>query len=363
MKKNKILFIANHRPNRSPNQRFRFEQYLPYLEENGFECRLSYLISETDDPIFYSKGNYFGKLLVLFKSFIIRTKDVLSAKNYDIIFIVREALMTRHTIFERLFAKSGAKLVFDFDDAIWLPTISAGNQGLSWLKNAGKTSQIISLCDMVFAGNRYLADYALQFNSNVKIIPTTIDTDLFKRIPVERKDHKICIGWSGSFTTIEHFEYGISVLKAIKEKYGDHICFEVVGDASYRNDELGIQGVAWNREEEIATISAFDIGIMPLPDDEWTRGKCGFKGLLYMAFEVPSILSPVGVNKEIIQDGLNGFLADGTDEWVRKLSLLIESPELRKKLGQAGRATVIERYSVISQRDNYVNYLNEVLTI
>ena len=362
MRKTKILFIANHRPNRSPNQRFRFEQYLHYLQEHGFECRISYLISEADDAKFYSKGNYISKLFILLKSFVIRTKNVLSAKDYDIIFIVREALMTRHTLFERLFAKSGAKLVFDFDDAIWLPAISDANRSLSWLKNPSKTSKIIRLCDMVFAGNRYLADYASQFNSNVKLIPTTIDTDVFKRIAVKKDDSKICIGWSGSFSTIEHFNYGIPALKAIKAKYGEKVYFKVVGDANYQNKELGIQGIAWSREDEIALISSFDIGIMPLPDNEWTKGKCGFKGLMYMAFEVPAIMSPVGVNKEIIQDGINGFLADTTEEWIQKLSLLIESEELRKKLGLAGRATVVEKYSVTSQRDNYVNYLNKVLS-
>ncbi len=359
----RILFIASHRLDRAPGQRYRFEQYFSYLQKHGFECKLSHIISEKDDKTFYAKGNYISKLFIFLKSIIIRTKDVITAPRYDIIFIFREALMTKHTFFERKFAKSGAKLVFDFDDAIWLPTVSSGNQRLSWLKNAGKTSDIISLCNMVFAGNRYLADYASQYCSNVKVIPTTIDTDLYKRVDAAKDNDRICIGWSGSFTTIEHFEYGIPFLKAIKAKYGDRIYFKVVGDATYHNAELGTQGIAWDKEQEIAVISSFDIGIMPLPDDEWTKGKCGFKGLLYMTFEVPAVMSRVGANKEIIQDGENGFLADGVEEWVQKLSLLIESAELRKKLGQAGRVIVIEKYSVISQRDNYVKYLNEVLTI
>jgi len=358
----KILFIASHRLDRAPGQRYRFEQYFSYLEKHGFECKLSYVISKKDDKKFYAKGNYVSKLLIFFKSIIIRTKDALAAPKYDIIFIFREALMTKHIFFEKLFAKSGAKLVFDFDDAIWLPTVSAGNERLSWLKDAGKTPYIISLCNMVFAGNRYLADYASDYCNNVKVVPTTIDTDLYKKIDVPKMDDRVCIGWSGSFTTIEHFEYGLPYLKAIKKKYGDKVYFKVVGDATYLNEELGIQGIAWNKEEEIAVISSFDIGIMPLPDDEWSKGKCGFKGLLYMSFEVPAVMSAVGVNKEIIQDRVNGFLATDMEEWVDKLSLLIESAELRKKLGKAGRATVIEKYSVISQRDNYVKYLNEVLT-
>ena len=100
---------------------------------------------------------------------------------------------------------------------------------------------------------------------------------------------------------------------------------------------------------------------MPLPDTEWTRGKCGFKGLTYMALGLPAVMSPVGVNTEIVEDGVNGFLAGSEDAWVEKLSMLIEQPALRTTLGAKGRETVIARYSVASQRDNYVGYFNEVL--
>ncbi len=355
----KILFIASHRKDRSPSQRFRYEQYLGFLQNNGFGCEISFLISEKDDQFFYRPGNAFKKLIVIFKSIIKRFKDVRRAKNFDIVFIQREAFMTGSAFFEKRFSKK-TKVVFDFDDSIWLLDTSAANQKWEWLKDDKKTSRIISYSNLVFAGNQYLADYARKFNKNVTIIPTTIDTNEYKRISLPGNG-KVCIGWSGSITTIKHFEYALPFLKRLKKKYGEKISIRVIGDADYRNEELDITGIGWNKKDELKELSSFDIGIMPLPDDEWAKGKCGLKGLQYMALEIPTIMSPVGVNTEIISDGNNGFLATTEDEWFDKLFALIESAELRKQLGSAARKTVEDRYSVESQKNNYLNHFHELL--
>lgn len=354
-----VLFIAPHRPDRNPSQRFRFEQYISYLEANGWECELLYIITEEDDAKFYKPRNYFSKLKVFLKSRQRRKQHAKSAKDFDIVFVQREAFMTGSIRFERLFKESGAKLVFDFDDSIWLPNVSDANKRLNFLKNPEKTSKIIEMSDMVFAGNDYLREYALKFNQNVKLVPTTIDTDY--HVPQAKSSGKIIIGWTGSATTIQHFKHAIPVLKKIKERYGDRVEFKVIGDADYRNDELGITGIAWTKEREIAELVEIDLGIMPLPDDEWAKGKCGLKGLQYMALGIPTVMSPVGVNSEIIADGDNGFLAASDDEWESKLIQLIENTDLRTKLGEAGRKTVVERYSVIANRDKYLKYFAEVI--
>jgi len=357
----KILFIAAHRPNRSPSQRYRFEQYFCFLNENGYEYELSYIIDKRDDAIFYSKGSLFNKLLIVLKSIAKRLNDIKRANNFDIIFIQREAFMMGTTFFEKSFSKTKAKLVFDFDDSIWLMDTSNANIKWEWLKSTEKTSKIISYSHLIFAGNNYLADYAKQFSRNVKILPTTIDTAFHKRPQPYTNNSKICIGWSGSITTIKHFQNIIPVLKKIKEKYGDTVFFKVMGDATYENKELDIDGIAWSNETEVEVLSSFDIGIMPLPNDQWVKGKCGLKGLSYMSLEVPTIMSNIGVNPEIIEDGINGFLADSKEEWFDKISLLIESFELRKKLGENARKTVIERYSTESQKYNLLNSFNELL--
>lgn len=355
----KVLFIASHRPDRNPGQRFRFEQYFDHLRENGYDCHLSFIINANDDKVLYARGKYLHKALLGLKAALKRGSDALSGNRYDIIFIFREAFFTGSTLFEKLFARSRAKLIFDFDDAIWHFDVSEANKKLGFLKNPGKTAQIISRVDLVFAGNRYLADFARHYNEHVVIIPTTIDTDLYIPGPFNQ-GREVCIGWSGSITTIRHFQIVVPALKKIREKYGDQVRFKVIGDGAYRNPELGIQGIAWSKDDELKELRAIDIGIMPLPDDEWSRGKCGLKGLQYMALEIATVMSPVGVNSEIIRDGENGMLASGEDEWVQKLSQLIDDQALRRRLGQAGRQTVLEGYSVHAQKNNYLRYFDSL---
>jgi hypothetical protein len=175
----KILFLVAHRPGRSPGQRFRFEQYLEYLKQNGFECHISFLIDEHDDQVFYSAGRYLQKARFLVKSLLHRWRDISNIRNYDIVFLYREAHMLGITWFEKSIKKAGVKMLVDFDDSIWLKDVSNGNRNLAFLKRPEKTNTIVALCDGVIVGNKYLADYARQYNQNVFIIPTTIDTDYY----------------------------------------------------------------------------------------------------------------------------------------------------------------------------------------
>ncbi len=352
----RILIIVHHRKQRSPGQRFRIEHYLPLLEEQGYEIIFSNILSEKDDRIFYSKGRYFSKLIIVFKSFFHRLKDLKIAKNCEFVFVYREAFMLGTTYFEKRFAKSGAKLIFDFDDAIWLNDTSAGNQKLSWLKKPSKTAKICKYSHLVITGNRYLANYALKYNSNVKIIPTTIDTHYHFKNMFSKKE-KICIGWTGTQTTLKHFESAIAALKKIKKKYWDKVYFKIIADVEDWDNELGIKPVKWTKESEIKELEEFDIGIMPLPDNEWTRGKCGFKGLQCMSMGIPVVMSPVGINKEIISHGDNGFLCETEEEWITSLSAIINSPELREKIGRKARQTVIQKYSVEAWEEKAINTL------
>ncbi len=356
----RILFIASHRPERSPNQRFRFEQYLQHLEANGFQCEVSHLVEASDDAFLYRPGHLWDKLLFVRRSILKRRRDVARSDRFDIVFICREALMTRSTSFERAFRKRGARIVYDFDDSIWLSNVSDANRRWAWMKDPDKTARIIALADLVFAGNAYLADYARRHNPRVTIVPTTIDTEEYRPVPVHREG-PVTIGWSGSITTIQHFQHALPFLERLKERFGDRVAFRVIGDGTYREPSLGIQGMPWRKETELQDLAGIDIGIMPLPDDEWTKGKCGLKGLQYMGLGLPTIMSPVGVNSEIIQDGVNGYLATDTDEWVRKIGWLVEDADLRSRLGAEARRTVEEHYSVHAWRDRYLTLFNNLI--
>ena len=236
-KTKKVLLILPHRIDRSPGQRFRIEQYLKFLEQNGYEFTVSNIISKEDDKIFYNAGHYFSKFRIFFNSFLHRLKDVKRANDFDIIFIYREAIMLGNTYIERKVSKSKAKIIFEFDDSIWLNDVSDGNKNLKWLKRPSKTKTICKYSDTIFAGNAYLANFAAKYNSNVKIIPTTIDTD-YHLSKNKKSSDKICIGWTGTSTTLKHLEFALPVLKKIKAKYGDKIIFKVIVNVPYEIENL-----------------------------------------------------------------------------------------------------------------------------
>lgn len=358
--KKKILFLVAHRLGRSPGQRFRFEQYLDYLGQNGFECHISNLIDERDDADFYAKGKYLAKFRIFIKSFWRRLQDLRRLKEYHAVFLYREAFMLGNIFFEKAIHRRHVPMILDFDDSIWLHDVSIGNKNLGWLKDPLKTEKIIRLCDLVIVGNQYLADYALRYNPNVHVIPTTIDTDYYVPGANSKPENSVCIGWTGSTTTLKHFSLATGFLERLKEKYKEGLSFRLIADRPYENSIEGLEFVKWRKESEVKDLLHIDIGIMPLPDDAWSRGKCGFKGLQYMSLEIPAVLSPVGVNKDIITDGENGFLASTTEEWFDILCRLIESPELRKQIGKRGRQTVVERFSFDSQKERYISLLNTV---
>lgn len=357
--KRSILFIVQHRFNRSGGQRFRCEQYLPFLQQAGFEWEYSpLLINEQEDLDFYRQGNYIKKLLLLMKGLFRRTRDVLRASRYDIVFVYREAFMTGTTIFERLLKRSGAKLVFDFDDAIWNFDVSDGNKNLGWLKRPAKVNELIGMADLVLAGSAPLALHARRYSANVEVVPSVLDLTKYRIDTVcNRNGFPVTIGWCGSVTTIKHFTTIIPVLLVLKNRYGDRIKFSLYGVNGYTCSALGIRSIPFHPDTEVAEIAAFDIGIMPLPDNEWTRGKCGMKGLQYMSLGIPAVMQAVGANLDIICNGENGYLAGSETEWFNKLSALIESATLREKLGLAGRKTIEEFYSVDAQAKLYVNRL------
>ncbi len=335
--------------------------------------------------MFYHPGNYVKKAGVIFRSFFIRWKDLQRAKHFDLVFIQREALLIGSSWFEKQFYKRH-KVIFDFDDSIWLLDTSPENKKFEFLKDPGKTRRNITHAHAVIAGNAFLADYANRFNPSVYIIPTTIDTELHKPVPSmqgattthlphagdcaiphsaishdTQHDKKIVIGWSGSISTIKHFELAVPALKKLQERYPGKTEIHVIGQGSYTHPGLEIVSKHWSAATEVENLQAFDIGIMPLPDDEWVKGKCGLKGLSYMACGVATVMSPVGVNTDIIQHNTNGLLASTNEEWFEALSYLIENPAIRAKLGLAGRQTVVEKYSVEANKHKYLSVLKSLI--
>lgn len=356
-----VLILCDHRPKRSPSQRYRFEQYLPYLKEQGFNFTWSFLLSEKDDAIFYTPGKFVKKVLILLKSFFIRWKDSRRFKNFDIIFIQREASFLGTSYFEKRAFKSGAYVIFDFDDSIWLSDTSPGNKKWEFIKKPEKFFKNVANAHLVIAGNAYLAEKAKPYNSNTIIIPTTIDTSIHIPKPELRNKFPLTIGWSGSISTIKHFETLVPILVRIKQRYGEKVKFKLIGDRHYKNEKLEITALDWKEETEVDELNTFDIGIMPLPEDEWSEGKCGLKGLSYMACGVSTIMAQVGVNRKIIRHGTNGFLSENDYEWYNLICELVETKWLRQELGEAARETVVSKYSVEANKHLYLEAFKKAI--
>lgn len=337
-------------------QRFRFEQYFQILEVSGYKIKTqSFFSSHHQWRLFYSHGSTVAKAFYLSCGTIKRCFGLTICPWFDYIFIHREVAPIGPPIFEWLFTKAfQKKIIYDFDDTIWL-TDKVNEQKIEkWLRWRGKVGLICKWSYRVSCGNAYLAAYSRQFNSNTHINPTTIDTNQKhnRTKPLAAKTF-LTIGWTGSHSTLKYL-LGLEKILAQLEAKFEQIRFLVIADKRPPLELKRLDFIYWNRQTELEDLLKMDIGVMPLPDDEWTKGKCGFKALQYMALEIPAVASPVGVNNEIITHGINGFLCKTDEEWFDCLERLINDPILRNKIGAEGRKKVMSNYSVTSNASNFL---------
>ncbi|MEK6281554.1 MAG: glycosyltransferase family 4 protein [Acidobacteriota bacterium] len=355
----RLLAIVPSLYNTSPGQRFRLEQWEPHLRALGVEITYESFEDEALHDVLYKPGNMLRKLRLIARAFGCRAALLRKLGNYDVVYIFREAALFGPPIFERLIHRAGVPMIFDFDDAIFVPYVSPSNGYLSYLKFAAKTRTICRLSTHVMVGNPYLAEYARQANERVQIVPTTIDTEKYGMGPQGCPTDLPVIGWSGSFSTVQHLDSLRGALQRLAKQ--ERFRLRVIGTHNYELEGVDVEALPWRAATEVEDLRRIDIGIMPLPDDQWSRGKCGLKALQYMALGIPTICSSVGVNSDIVHDSINGFLAATEDEWVAKLKQLLRSAELRARLGAAGRATVESKYSAAVQAPRVYEILRSVI--
>ncbi|HMO80751.1 MAG TPA: glycosyltransferase family 4 protein [Pyrinomonadaceae bacterium] len=289
-----------------------------------------------------------------------RRRNLLNrVKDYDLVYVFREAALLGPAWFERRIAASGVPMIFDFDDAVFVKYKSPTNGYLSHLKFPGKTATTVRLSAHVMAGNSFLERYSRKYNQNVTVIPTTIDTDKYKPVEKAEAQNVVTIGWSGSHSTVQHLDTLRDTLQELAKNKNFRL--RVIGTPEYELTGVKTESIRWRSETEVLDLKKIDIGIMPLPNDEWSMGKCGLKALQYMALGLPTVCSSIGVNKDIIRDAENGFLADSKNEWIDKLSRLLDSAQLRKTLGSKARATVEEKYSARSQAPRVYQLFKETI--
>jgi len=351
----KILFLIPYPVGESPSQRFRFEQYFDALAASGHTFRIHTFFSAAGWNVLYSKGNSLGKILAVAAGFLRRLRTLLSLGSFDIVFIHREAAPFGPPVFEFLITRVfGKKVIYDFDDAIWMtdkPSEGSFDRMIRWRSKVGT---ICRWSYKVSCGNEFLCNYASTFNANVVLNPTTIDTGYHKPMP-KPAGQPVVVGWTGSHSTLKYLDEIIPALEILDNKFPS-ITFLVIANSKASIPSLrSVRNITWKKETEIQDLAKIDIGVMPLPNDEWSKGKCGFKALQYMAMEIPAIVSPVGVNSTIIDDDHNGMICTTTEQWVSALEKLVADAQLRKALGIEGRKKVIASYSVLSNTSNFLS--------
>jgi glycosyltransferase involved in cell wall biosynthesis len=348
----KLFLLIPYPVKESPSQRFRFEQYFPLLTTAGITYRYQSFWDLRAWRMLYKKGHTVQKVMGFVRGVLRRMFVPFLILSYDMVFIHRETMPVGPPMLEWFIARVlRKKIIYDFDDAIWLPNTSDANSIAARIKWHSKVAAICQWSYKVSCGNAYLADYARQFTPHVVINPTTIDTDHLHNpalYPPQPPRTVTTIGWTGSHSTLKYLDDIVPVLQTLEARHGNSIEFVVIADKAPTLALKHFRFVPWRKEQEAQDLLQIDIGIMPLSDDIWAKGKCGFKALQYMALEIPAVIAPVGVNTEIVDQGENGFLCSTPPEWMDALEVLIKHKDQRRRMGEKGREKVLRAYSVRS---------------
>lgn len=354
----RVLALVPYALGTAPSQRYRLEQWAPQLSTTGVELVLQPFADPALSAILHRPGRMLRKAWLMAAAFRRRVRLMHARPACNAAVVHRAACLAGPPIVERWLHARGVPLVYDFDDAIFLLHAAAANRRLAWLKTPGKTGTICKLVDHVVVCNSFLEAYAREHNSRVSVIPSSIDTGAYKpKAPRAKKC--VVVGWMGSSTSQTYLEEASAMLRALLR--ARPVELRVVSD---RRPEL--PGVLhtwheWSAEREVEELAEFDVGIMPMPDDDWARGKCAFKALQYMAMGIGTVAAAVGTNREIIQHGQNGLLAREPQEWLDCILALVDDTERRRCLGEAGRRTVEERFSMHASADAFGRVLRTVV--
>lgn len=335
-------------PRAGASSRYRVYQFVDRLAELGIRLDVRPFHDDATFARLYQPGRLPGKMIDFTRGAVRRWRGLDAAGRYDACFVHRELWpFVGQVALERLIARQ-PRCVYDFDDAMFLPNVSPAHRTFARLKPTDQCEWFVRRARGVAAGNAWLAEWSRARRPNasaesVEVIPTAVDTIAWAP-KARRSSGPPRLVWIGSHTTVHYLE---PLKPALRRLAGEHPGLElhVIGG---RFEASGVRVIEheWKLEDEVAQVASCDIGLAPLPDDDWSRGKCGLKLLLYMSLGLPAVASPVGVNLEMVRDGDNGRLATSPDDFATAISALMASPAERARMGDAARATVERCYSV-----------------
>lgn len=342
----KVLVLTTNTVNMAC-PRFRIHQYIPLLREHGVHLDIRPFLTPKIEELLYQKGRLHEKTSGLLLAACRRLADLPAAVNADLVYVLREACLIGPAIVE-WFARRVARkpLVFDLDDPLWERYDSPTHGRLAMLlKMPEKTMTLFRLASRIVAGNEYVAAFARRFNPRTSIIPTVVDTDIFRE-PSRREVERIpTIGWVGSHSTLQHLEPILPALAQAARQVRFRLQITGAG-REIAMPSVEVRNQAWRLESEVESFQSIDIGLYPLTEDSWSIGKSAFKAVQYGACGVPCIGSPVGAVSSMIQHGRTGLLAESLQAWIDAVVTLVKSPELRLSMGAEARKMVESHYSL-----------------
>jgi glycosyltransferase involved in cell wall biosynthesis len=354
----KLLVLAPN-PSSAASTRFRLEQFFPALRRSGIEPVLRPFLDEPGFAALYRRGAPVNKLGGALRAVCGRVLDLVRAIGAGAVLVHREAALVGPPVFEWLLARGlGRALIFDLDDAVWVPYASPtyGAALSRLLKAPGKTHFTMGVSARIIAGNGHIADYARRFNRHVEIIPTVVDTDEFR--PAPRNNPVPVLGWIGSHSSLRYLRAIVPALQRLARIR--RFVLRVVG-GRLEAPGIDVENPSWTLEREVSHFQSLDVGLYPLVEDSWSVGKSGFKAVQYMACAVPVVASPVGVTSDMIRDGDNGFLAADEDAWVEHLRRLIDDAALRRRIGEVGRQEAVIRWSLAAHTPRFVELVRATI--
>lgn len=341
----------------APSQRFRVELFFPLLDEHGYRYELMSFLDRSGWGILYKPGKGINKSWNLIKGFLRRVVHLFRSVNADFVFIHREATPVGPPVFEWLLAKLfRKKIIYEFDDAIWIP----GGEKISFMKKfmkaAWKVKYITRWSYKVVGGNDFLCDFARKYNKQVVKIPTVVDTNNgHHALRDQHEGDRVVVGWTGTHTTLHNLEEIEHIIPELKKE----IDFDFLIISNKPPDwQFDFKYKKWEEATELDDLLKMHIGIMPLKQGPWFEGKCGFKLIQYLACGIPAVASPVGVNSKIIRHEVDGYIADNDDEWKNYIKTLIKDASLRERMAKKGREHMVSDYSLESCSREFLDLFN-----
>jgi glycosyltransferase involved in cell wall biosynthesis len=347
-----VLALIPNRYGFSPGQRGSVELWQRVLDPAGISLHYAPFETARLRLILYQSGHHLEKAAEMFRGYVERLRLMRNLDEYDAVFVYREAALLGPAFLEKMIARRGKPIIYQLDDPLYVPYRSPSNGYLSYLKFFSKVADICRLSKVVIVNSTHHREFAQQYNKNIWQIPSIVDTRQYMFRPETIQTERVCIGWSGSPTTVANLRLVADALRELVPRVEHDV--HLIGGTRFDLPGVRYTAQMWRAETEVEDLQRMQVGMVPVPVNEWNKRKFFMKSAQYMALGIPPVATPIGSNPEVIDHGETGFLADSTAEWVEYLELLVRDHDLRRRMAHKAARVAQERFSLEANAGNVI---------